>query len=500
MDEKNRFSILLEHLIETAEVKNYTLAKKLQYDVSYISKWVSGRMLPAKKTEKRVMEGISGCIVDEASDEGLGVLLREYSLSTPTDLKAAIYDNLVAEYDYLQEEMESNEARIGPYTEFWPELTMKQYLGKMLHPVLRRVSQLDIVAVMDLMEMAREYRLKVANLQSGQLVDQRSYDNVHFKLLIDISRDKWDPIYDAVLLINVLTNFSHIHFKLFGSTQAAGRAVFVVKGDFAISGMLVSHSRCAAVVATEDPQNCESLYDSFSKFCVRDDQLFRGITMRELLSQYDYTHTLLASNLRWMFGQLNELLLPDDLFDEIAREHEAELRAYLGVGPEELHNVHVLAKGVVEETHIRILIYEAAFSAVAVSGQLDFFTYKVRLTPDQRGRCIRYVQELCRNKEKLDFRLISGRIVNDFQYVADPNMFLSGAASYLRLDNNCPQNHIAMINHSGMEDRLNEYFERVWNYGGPNITEERSDVARCIDHVLQGLHLISLANNGSETR
>ena len=69
MEDKNRFSILLEHLLEVAEVKNYTLAKRLQYDVSYISKWVSGRMLPAKKTEKHVMEGISACVVDEATDE-----------------------------------------------------------------------------------------------------------------------------------------------------------------------------------------------------------------------------------------------------------------------------------------------------------------------------------------------------------------------------------------------------------------------------------------------
>lgn len=80
MDDKNRFSILLEHLLEVAEVKNYTLAKRLQYDVSYISKWVSGRMLPAKKTEKRVMEGISACVVDEATDDGRDLLLREYSV------------------------------------------------------------------------------------------------------------------------------------------------------------------------------------------------------------------------------------------------------------------------------------------------------------------------------------------------------------------------------------------------------------------------------------
>lgn len=29
MEDKNRFSILLEHLLEVAEVKNYTLAKRL---------------------------------------------------------------------------------------------------------------------------------------------------------------------------------------------------------------------------------------------------------------------------------------------------------------------------------------------------------------------------------------------------------------------------------------------------------------------------------------
>ena len=95
--------------------------------------------------------------------------------------------------------------------------------------------------------------------------------------------------------------------------------------------------------------------------------------MRQLISQYDYMHTLLASNLRWMFGHLNELLLPDDLFEEILTAHEAELKDFLGATPAELRSVHNLAKGVVEETNIRILIYEAAFSSMAVSGELDLF-------------------------------------------------------------------------------------------------------------------------------
>ena len=46
MKDKNRFSSLLKHLMAVAKLKNYTLAKELQYDESYISKWITGSLLP----------------------------------------------------------------------------------------------------------------------------------------------------------------------------------------------------------------------------------------------------------------------------------------------------------------------------------------------------------------------------------------------------------------------------------------------------------------------
>lgn len=52
MKEKNRFSVLLEHLTSMANLKNYVLAKAVQYDESYISKWISGKSLPTEKITK----------------------------------------------------------------------------------------------------------------------------------------------------------------------------------------------------------------------------------------------------------------------------------------------------------------------------------------------------------------------------------------------------------------------------------------------------------------
>lgn len=52
MKEKNRFSVLLEHLTSMANLKNYVLAKAVQYDESYISKWISGKSLPTEKKSR----------------------------------------------------------------------------------------------------------------------------------------------------------------------------------------------------------------------------------------------------------------------------------------------------------------------------------------------------------------------------------------------------------------------------------------------------------------
>ena len=69
--EKNRFSILLDQLINTGEVKNASLAAALRYDASYISKWITGRMIPAEKTKRKVLRGISQEIVRQSTQSGL---------------------------------------------------------------------------------------------------------------------------------------------------------------------------------------------------------------------------------------------------------------------------------------------------------------------------------------------------------------------------------------------------------------------------------------------
>lgn len=89
MKDKNRFSILLEHLMATAELKNSILAKAVQYDDSYISKWISGKLLPTEKNHENTLQAISHCIVEALSEESTTQLLQEYQLQDIKNLETA---------------------------------------------------------------------------------------------------------------------------------------------------------------------------------------------------------------------------------------------------------------------------------------------------------------------------------------------------------------------------------------------------------------------------
>lgn len=489
MKQKNRFSNLLEHLMEVANVKNYVLANRLQYDVSYISKWISGRMLPSPKTEEAVLRGISQCVVEDGSEDGIGVLFSDYQVATKRDLQGAVYDHLMAEYIYVKDAQRDTGNTIAPKTLFFPKLTMPQYIARMHHPVLRRVKSLDIVALMDLMGMDREYRLQIASVDGGAAQDQWRYPDVHFSMIIDLTDPHLDYVYDTLFLLNMLTNMSRIDFQLYSARQAYGRAVFTVKDEFAITGMLMQGYQCMAVTVSEDPANAGTMYRSIRSLCSRERLLVRQVSMEEMLLGNDYARSLISPNQRLMFGHMTEHFVPDDLFEELL-PHLGE-KNESAVGYDQLKWSHTLAKRRFEELPIRILFYEPAFSDFAVTGEVDFYNVKIRLPPKQRLRYIRNLSELLRNHENLSVKLVYGALISDFQYNANQCVFLTDGISYLSLDETVNRDSLRVVNHADMKNMLEKFFEKLWGYEREMVISDRDAIFEYIEHITQQIRMIS---------
>lgn len=482
MAEKNRFSRLLKYLMSVAEIKNYTLAQELQYDVSYISKWTSGQMIPSEKNEKKILNGISECVVNGCGEEARNKLFTNYQVDSIEELKLAVFDQLEAEYFYVKELQDNTGLDVALKTVFFPEMKLAQYIARMRHPVLRRVSGLEVVGCMDLFAMEREYQFQIVEDKNKHIPKGKWYQEVHYSVLLNIQADKLDYVYDVIFLVNMLERNNCIDLRLYECSQAAGRVMFVVKDDYAMSGMLVNENYCMSVMVSEDAETCHALYRNLMSFCNRDRLLFRRITMNEMLSKHIYAHAMLALKQQWIIGHLTEHFLPEPVFEEIVEQINDRNDSQISI--EELREIHCITQKIMKESPIKILGYRTAFYNLVVDNELDFYDYKVHLTRTQITACIKYFLELCRNHSGIEIKMVSGRLTSGIDYCTNPCVFLNDTVSHLRLSGE--YNSMFLIDRSDMREAFEKMFEKCWHTEDRLITD-REEIMTNIEHAMSGI-------------
>ena len=462
MKEKNRFSGLLKHLMTVAKLKNYTLAKELQYDESYISKWVNGNLLPTEKTSAKTLREISRCVVAALDDESRDALYSEYQVDHDMDLEAAIYDNLEAEFNYVMDLKETTGSEIALKTAYYPELTLAQFMQKMRHPVLRQVKSLDVLTAVDILSLDRNYQMAMAELENSQNVNvtQRSYPGVHFSMLINL--DNTNPAkntYNIQFLLNLLTNLSNVDLQLYSCPQTVGKIIFTVKDAYSISGMVMDKNHCMCVSTSEEPKNCNAIYDRLKSLCSQETLAVRRTVMPDMLRGNEYVQYLFARNQRWLMGHVTEHFLPDDLYETLADEYCA---THKGVDRDSLTRIHMLNKSILESMDIQLLAYENTMSDFAVTGILDFYNSKVQLTPEQRLRCMEYTAKIPEKNPKLRFRILRNGTISDLQHIPNSTLFLSDSFCYMRLIRQGPVNNLSVINKVQVCDLFRKFFDDIW--------------------------------------
>lgn len=481
MKEKNRFSSLLKHLMTIADVKNYALAKELQFDESYVSKMISGSLMPPKKTCDRVLRSISRCIVNALDADSRKTMMAEYQITREKDLEAAIFDNLMAEYNYVMGLKEETGSEVAQKVSYFPELTLSQFMQKTRHPSLRQVKSLDVIAAIDILSLDRQYQLALAELESSENVVSKNYPNVHFAMLIDLDGNRGQNTYNVTFLLNLLTNLSDIDFQLYNWPRAAGKVIFAIRDAYAIAGMIVDESHCISVSATEDAANCGILYDRLKSLCSPENLVVRKVNMDDMLMGNGYIRFLLGRNQRWLLGHLTEHMVPEDLFEQLAPEYCRKRE----ISIEELRRIHAMTRSVMEGMEIQVMLYEKALMDFAVSGELDFYNSKVTLTPEQRMRYFSYMCHLPERNLKLRTKIIRIGAVSDIQHIPDPTLFLSNSMAYLRLVRSAEKNNMSVANKMQVVQMLQEFYDALWDMEEMNHIETIEEMTDTMYYVKQ---------------
>ena len=481
MKEKNRFSSLLKHLMTIANLKNYTLAKELQYDESYISKWVTGSLMPTEKTHEKVLQDISRCIVRSLDDDSWATLLSDYQLTDRDDLEQAIFDNLEAEYRYVMDLKESTGSEVAPKTTFYPELTLAQFLSKMHHPVLRNVKDQQVISAMDILSLDRSYQLALSMLNNPKNVSSRNYPGVSFSMLINLDSPSRDIVYDVTFLLNLLSALADINFNLYTCPQAIGKLIFSVRDAYSISGMIIDENHCISVTTSEDSKNCNGIYDRLNSLCGQESLVLRKTSMKSMIRDRSYVQSIFARNHRNVIGFFCEHMLPKELFEELLLEYcvlEPEASA------EDLRQANTLCQNMIKEMGGKLLIFENALLEFAVTGEVDFFNRKFHLTPEQRLEYLKHSQVMLSNN-RMQIGILKSGSISDIQHIPAPNLFLSDTMCHMRLKRSGNTNMIGIVNKVQVCDMFRVFFDAIWEDARFSAMKDPEMIADFLHYIMQ---------------
>lgn len=484
MNSNNRFSSLLKNLLLTANLKNTILAQELQYDVSYISKWLNGQILPAEKGLEKILHTISSCITRSLESEQKAQMYAKYTVNNDDDLEGAIYDNLLIEYNYVKELKADTGLEIAPQIAYFPELTLLQFVNKMRHPVLRNVQALNVVAMLDVINMEKNCQLIIADLQNAYSTSQRMlYPGVHFNMLLDLSTALEKPIHNTTFIMNMIANFSNVKFNLYESKQARGKAIFAVDNGFIISGMLTDNNHCIAVTTSEDPQICNVMYNKLRSFCGKNNQLTSAMSMKEFISSSGYMRSILAEKHKWIICCLSEHFISESLFETLLDQISTD-----SIDEEfslELKKSYYLTRNILNETKTDAIIIDSTLQQFLVTGQIYFYHLKFHLTTEQRIEYLKNIRSILESNPNVNIRIFSRDTIMNFQFLGAPNIMIADSITHVRVSTEHSQNRIEVMNSTSIKLLLETTFNEIWNSIGESGETLTSQLINQLIHTLE---------------
>ncbi len=484
MDHNNYFGAKLGQLLVAADIKNLTVAQNLKYDVSYISKWISGKAVPSKKNIESIVNLVCSLLINNGSGEFKNRIKKEYNVDDDEQLRDAMKKDLLAAYHETVGDFDYSKYVNNASVMIRPE---GQY--PLLQDYAKSVDvtkPLDIAIMADFFSMDHMSKLLLAGIENHHFRVTRERSDIHLHFVLDIEKLEGRSVYDVILFIHMLTNYSLLDFTLSQSKAANGKLMFSVKKHYAGISLLSDSGQFLCTVSSRDKDVGHSIYDNIIGHENSDQNLFSSVTLTSMLENHEYMQLLLEKNNGWLIGHMMEFFITKDLFDQLldrafpsdnAVRKEAE-RAYL------------IAQNVFRRKDVFVMIYNSALTNFMLSGELDFFNKKVILDAGERKTQLEHFKNLLEVHDELQIKMVSGGFSDDFRYITNPCIFLSDTINYLRLENNYYDKNILLIRDNKLREVFNTFYEKIWLDRQDVVVSERQLILDQLDNLISAAGLL----------
>lgn len=482
-EKHNLFGSHLEQLMILAGVKNTLIAGELNYDTSYISKWITGKSIPSKKNIEKILSTISSVLVRNSTSSAKEELLARFNVNNDLELEEAIcsflrtsyYNHLgeMNEYNYINNaSLNANSHGLFPLLSDYAK-------------TLRDKNNLRIAVMADLFSLEPMTKLILAGIKNQRFTLQELRPDLKIDYIINTTKLTESSVYDILLLIHMTTCFSLTDFTLYHHSDAQGKLLISVDEEFAGVTLLGEYMQYLCTTSTRDAKNAQKLYQNLQSYTEPDKRIFVNTEMTSLLLSHQYIQSLLSQNARWLVGHMSEQFISPELFARLSSQFFTDELL------EECKRAYFLSSNAIRTNQVQIMIYGLGLMHFALSGELDFFNHKVMLSPEEVRHELKHLQSLFKCIDENHIRLINEGFSDDFNYITNPYICLSSSIGYLRLENKQYTNNLLLVRDEFMQKTLDAFFNTIWNYDSNIVISNKEIMIQRLDTLLSASTLFS---------
>lgn len=500
--ENTEFGKNIEALIQLTGQKNYSLAKELGYDVSYISKWISGSMLPASKNIKTICEKTAKFIVDNMTENHKSEILKYYELDINNynhdeDLIEFIQNMLKDSYLYSSDKKAnknyikvSNE-NVGTCNSLLyikPRL-LKKHLDEGIMELTTKEVRNDVILLADLFSLGKDDRVHIAGIRRGSTT-KTTMNNVRMRFLISFDENAPDIIFNTILFMNMIKIYSNIDLTFYSCKHSQYSLTSVVKDNNFTYSVYTDTKQCLFTNISQDKKVVQDMYESLEDMIdTRSRITFLKKTPKDMILEKNYIEYMIGRDLKWLIGNMSELFMPSDLFLEIGKLVFGESKEIIN----ELKKIDAILQNAVYKSNIQILIYENSIREYISNGRLSFFNTTITLSLDQRQRHIEYMESLLKENSNIDIKLINGNLIDDFKNKENPTAYLSRNINIIKGNFNEyseGENKYLIVRDNRLENIFKRFFKEVWESDMHNISKFKDESITRISDMLNYINIL----------
>lgn len=490
------FGYLLEKLLYFSKQKKTALARELGYDVSYISKWTSGKNLPIPKNINEICEITSTFITNSLTEETTNDLKEYFEIEKNIDIRKDLEDclgELLKEaYIYtsqksipIQSKEVYREEDCNGIIHVNPKLR-KQYLDRDIEKYISKSNTLNLIVSINLNKIGQSDKISIADIKE-YLYNKREDIDAKAKILIGFHGDNEDIVFNTIMLINMISMYPSMNFEVYNCEVGYGTIISVVKDYVLFATNFTKDKSCLLSTMSRDKSIIEDMYYSLESILKKQGSLiFEKKLLIDIIKEKTYTQYFMTQDLRWLIGSMSEIFMPPDLYIEVAESIFKDKEVL-----EELSKINIVLQNITYKSKVKVLIYASELKRYMSSGKISFFNTPIELTFEQRKRHINYLKNIIINSENIEVKLVDGDFIEYFKDYKNPSLYLSKNIKLIQTDHEDNISDYAIIKDKEFKAMCDEFYKTIWEDDRDIIVSDKEEILEILNKELTYASIIN---------